>query len=242
MTLKPLKSKPSNQDSEPKQKKRDYLSMPLFRLLIQIRALCGVKSAVKMLRYWELSKFALSIKTLPLHYFLDAVCFGSYMPNSDVILSQYYAARKDKAAGDLVRIVGGMEQIKFNADILAYNLFFLSLGYVEEIAVLMRGYYPQCKFTEDSYKQDCTYLQNVEKNHKIEYDALARQLEDINSSKRGKLSPDEQYANFRSGMLEINKYLQHEAITLTSTVYDFAIAENKFEAYIAHLEESNNKT
>lgn len=153
-------------------------------------------------------------------------------------MSEYYIAKKDKNALEYIRIVTQMKAIEFSALMLDWRCNMLSEAYSPELAEVLRSEYPMCQFTEATYQQDIKFLGNLERNNKVEHDDLSKQLEALSNPANGKeLTSDEKYDGFMNLIYDINKFMQYGAITLQSTVYEFACATHKLEKYIESLQQ-----
>ena len=123
---------------------------------------CGDPSTMKPADDLASTKYA-SLRELPLKVFIENYCYGAQLPNWEKLLSEYYIIRQDKQASEFVRLVYGMEQIRYRAMSIDLLVATLREGYHKDVADALRAYFPRFKFTEDSYLQEIEYAVNIER-------------------------------------------------------------------------------
>lgn len=195
---------------------------------------CGDPSQTKPADDLASTKYA-SLRELPLKVFIENYCYGAQLPNWEKLLSEYYIVRQDKQASEFVRLVYGMEQIRYRAMSIDLLVATLREGYHKDVAEALRAYFPRFKFTEDSYIQEIEYAVNIEKNNKAVFDTYRQQLDLIQDKKKGDKTPQDKYDGFRATMLQINKHAGYEAVKDDSNTYDFAVAYRELDKYIEEL-------
>lgn len=203
-----------------------------------IRALRGGKQTAQTANGSELLKSVLSIKTIPLRDFVNASCYGSeHIPNWNDLLSQYYTAKGDNRAMNICMVVAEMKAIEYRAKLLDHICNSMTIGYDFDIAALLRVEFPMFAFTKDTYIEEMQHIVSIEKNNKVHYDMLAKQLQDMQQDGEKETTPDERYKAFTKMRQAINKHVGHAEITLDSPTYDFAVAYGELEKY--HEEQSS---
>lgn len=180
------------------------------------------------------TKYA-SLRELPLSVFIENYCNTPSLPNWDKLLSEYLIVSGDKNSSQFIRLVFGMEQIRFRAATIDMLVVAMRESYHDAIADALRAYFPRFKFLEDSYIQDMEYALNIEKNNKSVYDSYRQQLDAIQDKKKGEKTPEDKYDGFRATMLQINKQAGYEAVKDESSAYDYAVAVRELNKYIEEL-------
>ena len=195
---------------------------------------CGDPSAMKPASDLAYTKYA-SLRELPLKVFIENYCFGATIPNWDKLQSEYYIVTGDRNATEFIRLVHGMEQIRYRAATIDLLILAIKQDYSEHIAEALRTYFPRFKFTEDTYLQEIEYAVNLEKNNKAVFDTYRQQLDMLQDKKKGEKTPQDKYDGFRATMFQINKHAGYEAVKDESSTYDFAVAYRELNKYIEEL-------
>lgn len=179
-----------------------------------------------------------SIKDITVKGFLNVLCNGGEPNYWSFIMSEYYLIKGDEKASTYVRLVKEMEIIRVKAYMTELLCSCMALHYNEKLAELLREEYPQRKFQPDSYEKDLKFIIALEKNSKVRFETLRKNLDNIISGNGNKkLSKDERYGMYMNLIYDINKHEGHAAITMRSSLLELAIAEKRLFAYIKSMED-----
>ncbi len=157
------------------------------------------------------------------------------------LCQQYQEVKKDKNTSEYVKVKGGLASIEFGWQIVNIWAEMLNDRYSNGVAGGLRTFYPQFKFSEQSWRDDLAQVKIIEdttgaiKHHRFET-ALAK----LESTTSKDISNKEQYANFLAVIRDCRKLFGSFDINTTSmdelAVYEIGLSEE-----IKRLEEQIKK-
>ena len=151
------------------------------------------------------------------------------------LLSEFAEVSGDKRVGKECELRGKLEAITARATRIDLLLFSITILFTEECAEMLRDEYPDFKILPETIADEIVFIHNIEKRHKLEYDRMKLELENMQIKEEGKR--DRQY--FLGMMWDINKHEGGAGFTdTTMTAEYFAIGIGRI---VKHNEEQANK-
>lgn len=247
--MKTQNSKPSKADSERKPKRRNLLNTLSLKRSTTIPATCGDQSDTPTVSGSAYIPLVSSIRDLPLKHFIACQVDSnlSVLGNgTDLqlqaawmrLLSEYYCVMENAQARRYIELVCGMEAIKFRAAYIDFLLATLSELYTQEIADILHKEHPAFTFSRETYIQEITYVQNIEKRHKGEYDNLKLEFDKLESSNSN--GKETKRLDYIEQLLDINKH-EHASYTENMSTELFALCLKRLERHYRMLEEQAEK-
>ena len=158
------------------------------------------------------------------------------------LLSQYYEVKNDERVKYEVKLrkdIATLELRKHRVDVLSS---ILKERYSVAAADGLRVLYPNYEITEQTLAHDLGMIGKGEISKELEHNRACNKLESLYAQKQNdkKESPEKQYRNFISRLMDINKVEGVRYNMQTITVMEYAIAEARLADHVANLKEQAN--
>jgi len=158
------------------------------------------------------------------------------------LLSQYYEVKNDERVKYEVKLrkdIATLELRKYKVAVLAS---ILKSRYSAAAADGLRMLYPNYELTQQTLAHDLSMIGKAEISKEVELSRACLKLESLYSKKINdkKESPEKQYRNFISRLMDINKVEGVRYDLQTITVMEYAIAEARLTDHIANLKAQAN--
>jgi len=158
------------------------------------------------------------------------------------ILSQYYTAKDDQQMNEYIRLMKQAALSRMRIEIVGQLASICEQRYSAAAAEVLREYYPQMKFTEQTALQDIKNVRNGEISHRMRYDSTMQQIKHMDSAKGATkdITPAQKMKGVIITLMDISKIEGVRYDMATMTVLEFAIAENRLIEHIENLKNQAN--